>query len=561
MANLFLGTICGGKNQITIDEGSLTLSIGDVCSVTDGVGNVYCVQITDGTQGLATYTAQTIYASCESCAISNSLNLIAVGCESPTKYIIPLISPFPSYGDVFYLTLEERGKQFSVCAFITDSTPQAISHSLISSTSYINCLGCSISANSTTFLVEQCFTGTQYYVLLPVDVNTGRIISFNPINSLDQLCGEIVQEEPGTPPTAIYLTDFKGCDECLDQLSVRRIIESCIDGTQQVVFGSALYNINESSFLTINDPAEGFSGCYRIGDVTSDPVTVTGYLSYSPSPSCEECVSCNGFEFEYFVCGEPGLTGETFSLQYIESGQTFYHPISGCCEVSQITTAGTYNEIFTSFYEYNTCEECTGSTIGYETWVANYCSGGEVIVTTPSGFSIGDILTLNSGILTKDCVELISPYTSEPITEFGKTTETIYPDCTTCNNNTYVAYPFVNCLTSGVQYYTINLTDFESITNYGIVRDGSYNCYYIINGCATPTYPTISGVYFRTCIECTSPLSAGTESTVCVICCPCTSGETVTSVIPPHPQWTNQQGKTISLLDAITLGGPNGLNN
>jgi hypothetical protein len=55
--------------------------------------------------------------------------------------------------------------------------------------------------------------------------------------------------------------------------------------------------------------------------------------------------------------------------------------------------------------------------------------------------------------------------------------------------------------------------------------------------------------------------SAGTESTICNICCPCTTGETITIIIPPHPTWTNTQGDAIVQLNAITLGGHNGLNN
>ena len=65
---------------------------------------------------------------------------------------------------------------------------------------------------------------------------------------------------------------------------------------------------------------------------------------------------------------------------------------------------------------------------------------------------------------------------------------------------------------------------------------------------------------FGTCDDCLFGLSAGTESTMCVICCPCTSGETITTVSPPHPKWTNLQGQTTILLDAIQLGGMNGLN-
>jgi hypothetical protein len=63
------------------------------------------------------------------------------------------------------------------------------------------------------------------------------------------------------------------------------------------------------------------------------------------------------------------------------------------------------------------------------------------------------------------------------------------------------------------------------------------------------------------CNECLNGFSAGTESTICVVCCPCTTGETVTSVSAPHPTWTNGQGQAIVQLNAITLGGPNGLNN
>lgn len=57
-----------------------------------------------------------------------------------------------------------------------------------------------------------------------------------------------------------------------------------------------------------------------------------------------------------------------------------------------------------------------------------------------------------------------------------------------------------------------------------------------------------------------SSLSSNTESTICVICCPCTTGETITIVSPPHPEWTNTQGQAVVQLNAVTLGGPNGLN-
>jgi hypothetical protein len=64
------------------------------------------------------------------------------------------------------------------------------------------------------------------------------------------------------------------------------------------------------------------------------------------------------------------------------------------------------------------------------------------------------------------------------------------------------------------------------------------------------------GYFFPNVEEALEPLSAGTEYNVCVIDC---SGNTV-SITPPHPTWTNEQGKAVVLLDAIVLGGMNGLN-
>lgn len=52
------------------------------------------------------------------------------------------------------------------------------------------------------------------------------------------------------------------------------------------------------------------------------------------------------------------------------------------------------------------------------------------------------------------------------------------------------------------------------------------------------------------------PISAGTEYFVCNIC-----DGVATQVAPPHPVWTNNQGLDVILMDAVVLGGPNGLNN
>ncbi len=57
-----------------------------------------------------------------------------------------------------------------------------------------------------------------------------------------------------------------------------------------------------------------------------------------------------------------------------------------------------------------------------------------------------------------------------------------------------------------------------------------------------------------------SASSANTEVTVCNVCTDPLSGITISSVVPPHPVWTDGQNKPIIQMNAIVLGGPNGLN-
>jgi hypothetical protein len=65
---------------------------------------------------------------------------------------------------------------------------------------------------------------------------------------------------------------------------------------------------------------------------------------------------------------------------------------------------------------------------------------------------------------------------------------------------------------------------------------------------------------YSTCEECLNGFSAGTETNVCNVCWD-GSGYTVSVVSNiPHPTWTNTQGQAVVQLNAITLGGPNGLN-
>lgn len=561
---------CVSGGLVVVDITGSTPNPGDIYLVGPSVGSdVYCVEIQS--IGMTVPTLEERggpYTDCLDCLTGNSVGITFEECDTLGTITIDSqqLTFVPDTKSFYSISYRGRFGNIITSCFKRPSEGNIPNVTYISSVEYVSCELCSFSANNASFIVEACVGGDTYIVFAPTTTLPGQIISFIPDGTLDQICGIVAEPSPD-PYSAIFLSYFNRCEDCLEQVTSKRELISCIDGTIEIVYSSALYNVGETGYLNINDPNEGFSGCYRIGDISTDPVTVTGYLSYGPSPSCDECVACQGFEFEYFLCADENITGSTFSNQYIEIGQSFYHPLSGCCEVSGYLTANTSTDTFRSFYEFTDCNECTGNTSNdeYEVWVGEYCAGqDQVIVVVPSGATSGNTYQTNNGILTNDCVKLLEPYTSQEIFTFTKTTEIIYNDCEPCLSNTFYAVPFVRCGEGTSTFFSISISDYLRIEQSGgVFTDGSYNCYYILRrGCATNDYPIFTpNNFFSSCFECNQPLSAGTEATICVICCPCTTGATITAVSPPHPQWTNQFGKTIVLLDAIQLGGMNGLNN
>ena len=67
---------------------------------------------------------------------------------------------------------------------------------------------------------------------------------------------------------------------------------------------------------------------------------------------------------------------------------------------------------------------------------------------------------------------------------------------------------------------------------------------------------------FEECELCPTGFITKTANTIyeaCVVCCPCESGETITSVAVPHPTFTDLYGNPVIQGNAVLIGG-NGLN-
>jgi len=171
-----------------------------------------------------------------------------------------------------------------------------------------------------------------------------------------------------------------------------------------------------------------------------------------------------------------------------------------------------------------------------------------------------------TGASPQSCFTVISG-TTDPVTE-GINSLTGHSNCLDCLQSINGAFLVVSCnypLLGG----PVNATQFTQWPigqvyqictdrdEFNLFTNEDCLCFEVTESTPIPyTYDFgISGPY-SDCSECIAPLSAGTEYNVCVIDC---SGNTV-SITPPHPTWTNEQGKAVVLLDAIVLGGMNGLN-
>lgn len=147
---------------------------------------------------------------------------------------------------------------------------------------------------------------------------------------------------------------------------------------------------------------------------------------------------------------------------------------------------------------------------------------------------------------------------------------TIYNTCLECAINNNFSFFVVSCdnplLNGPVNAYQFSEYPLSGDTYQLCANNGEFDgcqCF-TVRLLSPESYMfdfVISGPYLNRC-ECTEqPRSANTESTICVICCECTENQTITSVSPPHPVWTDSQGTSVTQLNAITLGGMNGLNN
>jgi hypothetical protein len=575
---------------------------------------VVCAEITDNTdEPGSTLSALTEYATCYDCWANNygvfffnscSGNLeiplvIDVSAVTPTffstfdsiltYYIeceingLPVIGCFNSRGEVKFknpsLLTESQYNQISADL---QSVGAEIVNNIIGITAFTSCDECSTNS-PIIYDVLRCADSSIDYVQLPnnsfVD---GDLISYT--DGTDEICGVINGISTISVPSFTFVAYYGNkveCEVCLEQENNKYLISNCVDSNiQEVVWGSQLFQNGLISNLQKN------GGCYEVVGQTTDPVTSNLFLDFEPQPTCNSCLECNGVYYEYAYCNDPLFkVGEILSYQIIPVGGVFFHPNEGQYVVRMnAIPEPTMN--FSTFYSLFTLPDCNSFTPTVSTWEVAECTNGFRLYVTINGGTgnPGDIVQVLWGENELFCVELITDVTGVLLSRgpFFNSTGTIYTQCEECTSATTIGLRTINCYTQEIGVSNLSYSDWTQITNYGgFGKDLTpSNCFLDSNGfCrnfaeSCPTAPignlvSISEQYLN-CAICTTfhprpPLppttvSAGTEYFACNICCPCTTGETITQVSVPHPTWVNGQGNAVVLLDAVTLGGPNGLN-
>jgi len=481
--------------------------------------------------------ANTGYNSCLACLRDNTtLVYRIVSCLDKNGYDVPVpvFNFVPQQYHTYYLNINYslNGKEtsFKGCFYFGQSYQQVsefrdiVVNTYEVSTSYGNyktgngCTNCLIE-NTPIWQVSGC-DGLPYYIPI-IENYQGQIVTFIPFGEVDLFCGRVrgISNVPFATATLISQGGFNDCAECQANSQVKRKIINCLDGSEEVVWGSVLFGQGDVTNLNFNN------SCWQVGPETEEEVTINEFLDYEPSPTCQDCIQCNGVIYTLETCIEP-FTYNVQSYSYVPFGTVIYdHQQSQCATVVDIQPGSGYstNALY-SFFSFETCEDCLSANI--DTWWGQECNSGEWerIATTGGTFNDGDIVKAHYGNTDYLCYRLS-----------GNTGGIEPPDV-----------DFYNTLMSNL-FITYNYTPV-------VLIDGT--CWRILTSCPIDNnYMYINPSYrYLNCTLCSLPIEVGNETIVCFEDC---SGTTYTSTVN-HATWTDQFGKAISLLDSIQLGGTDG---
>jgi hypothetical protein len=203
--------------------------------------------------------------------------------------------------------------------------------------------------------------------------------------------------------------------------------------------------------------------------------------------------------------------------------------------------------------------------------MANYYYSGQscidsisvAVLSSTTEYNIGDVVGATGPF---GCFTITSLANSGDTVDFNIVTGSGYTDCISCIQSTDGVFIFSECSNSA-STVSIDVNEFNTIPSflqsYYLELTGSTGCF-VFEDWSPGDEPTDSISFilgpYEECNVCEGyniPTSANTAYTLCTLDC---DGNPIELQFP-HPVWTDGYGNAVTQLNAVQLGGPNGLNN
>jgi hypothetical protein len=267
------------------------------------------------------------YNDCRECYGANYDYVAATDCISDQTYYFEFtgFTGTPLINEVYFIPTTERGNVtyncYTMVSYGNNDPERPVDYTTIVDTPALSttCDGC-LNSSFLIYEVTPCIGSQLYYVGLSSGSYSKHLISFVD-GSGDQRCGVVGASPINASQDATFISDYGlfvdnggevTCDECNAQVAEQRILTNCITGDDEIVWNSLFFNGGESSNLSSSD------GCFSVGNiVTGETVTINEFLNFDPQPNCQECIQCNGIQYNYTTCSG---TGPISTISYSYTG-------------------------------------------------------------------------------------------------------------------------------------------------------------------------------------------------------------------------------------------------
>jgi hypothetical protein len=321
---------CGGPSKPL--SGYVYDPLSAITSGTTYFSRSTCYEITSviryGTERLPTITfSGGPYNDCRECYGANYDYVAATDCISDQTYYFEFtgFTGTPLINEVYFIPTIDRGDLtyncYTMVSYGNNDPENPVDYTTIVDTPTLSTT-CDECLNSSFLIYEvtPCLGSGTYYVGLSSSSYSGHLISFVD-GSGDQRCGVVGASPIIATQDGTFISDYGlfvdnggevTCDECNVQVAEQRILTNCITGDDEIVWNSLFFNGGESSNLSSAD------GCFSVGNVvTGETVTINEFLNFDPQPNCQECIQCNGIQYNYTTCNG---TGPISTISYSYTG-------------------------------------------------------------------------------------------------------------------------------------------------------------------------------------------------------------------------------------------------